>query len=177
MKKRFLAALLLFLLVVPQGRNLRSDWNECREAREHLTRSGTARDAKESLWGGKVKPKEPRSEFSSDDEKITWWGEFKPFETWHRLEADVQWIDPHGRVAKRERVPGGKCRMMKASLSPRELPFRMVDGVWTIAVGCPGESIDVKQFMIRGSIPVEGGVVLPASSAPVYREIVVEKRK
>ena len=67
--------------------------------------------------------------------------------------------------------------MMKASLSPRELPFRMVDGVWTVAVGCPGEPIDVKQFMIRGSTPVEGGVVLPASSAPVYREIVVEKRK
>lgn len=174
--KRLLLSFLLVILIFSQAGAFRSDWNDCAQARRNLTRSGMATDAKESLWGGRVKPREPRNEFSPDDDKISWWGEFKPFETWGRMETDVRWVDPYGNVVKQERVQGGKCRMMKASLSPRELPFRMVDGVWLIEVGCADDPVDVKRFAVRGALPVEPGVYIP--SAPTgYREMIVDKKK
>ncbi len=176
MIKRVSLTLLLLVIIFSQAGAFRSDWNECSDARTHLTRSGLATDAKESFWGGKVKPQDSRNEFSSDDEKITWWGEFQPFETWTRMETEVRWVDPYGRVVKQSRVQGGECRMMKASLSPRDLPFRMVEGVWLVQVGCMQDPIDVKRFLVRGAPRVEPGVRMPASPTS-YREIVVDGGK
>lgn len=175
MRKRSSLSLLLLAVIFSQAGAYQADWSDCAQARRHMTRSGMAEDAKESLWGGKVKPKNSRMEFSPDDEKITWWGEFKPFESWGRMETDVRWVDPQGRVVKRERIKGGKCRMVKASFSPREIPGRMIDGVWVVSVGCEDDPVDVKRFLVRGAPALETGVQVP-SAPQKYRDIVVEDK-
>ena len=174
--KRLLLSSFLLLVIFSQAGAFHTDWNDCDQARSYLARSGLATDATESFWGGKVKPDEPRNEFSPNDEKVTWWGEFKPFESWGRMETDARWIDPYGRVVKQDKVEGGHCRMMKASLSPRQLPFRMVDGVWLVAIGCADNPIDVKRFVVRSAPPVESGVSFPAAPS-AYREIIVDKNR
>ncbi len=175
MRKRFFLSLLLTGIIFSQAGAYHADWSDCEQARKHMTRSGMAEDAKESFWGGKVTPKNSRTEFSPDDEKITWWGEFKPFESWGYMETDVRWVDPEGRVVSRAKVQGGHCRMAKASFSPRELPGRMIDGMWLVSVGCPENPIDVKQFLVRGAPAMESGVQAP-SSPQRYRDIVVDNQ-
>lgn len=123
----------------------------CGRARELMTDSGTARDAKEDFLG-RVKIKPPRSPFPSEMDKVTWWGTFKPFEFWGSPEFQAVWINPQGRRVASQNFRGGKCILAKTALNVENLPTRTLEpGMWRVIVSCKEVVIDNRPFAVVGS--------------------------
>ena len=124
---------------------------DCLEAREYLTESGMARDAKENLLG-KLKITPPRGNFPPEMDKVTWWGTFKPFEFWRSPEFEAVWVNPAGQPVKRSSFRGGQCQLAKTTLKVNELPTRRLEpGMWQVVVSCADSVIDRHPFPVTGS--------------------------
>ncbi len=123
---------------------------DCERAREYLTDSGVARDAKEGFFGN-LKVTGPRATFPSEMDKVTWWGNFKPFEYWQSPEFQAVWINPEGSTVRQSSFRGGQCALGKTTLKMSELPNHELDaGVWRVIVTCGDTVIDNHPFTVIG---------------------------
>ena len=122
----------------------------CEQARELMTESGIARDAKEGFLGNlKIQP--PRGSFPPEMDKVTWWGTFKPFEFWESPEFQATWINPQGEPVGRSTFRGGACALAKTTLRMNELPQgRLTPGMWRVIVNCRDVTIDNHPFAVMG---------------------------
>lgn len=123
-------------------------YSSCQHARELLDRSGIARDASENLFG-QIKLKPPYGSFPVDMDKITWWGDFKPFEFWQSPEFQAAWINPRGQEVLRQRFRGTKCRLAKTSLQGEKQPSgEFEEGIWSVVVTCEDYLISKQNFAV-----------------------------
>lgn len=129
----------------------------CQEARELLDSKGTARDAKETLFGN-IKRTPPYGSFPADADKVTWWGVFKPFELWESPEFQAVWINPEGQEAARQSFRGSHCRLAKTTLKAEEQPHGMFQGgMWQVVVTCEDYLIDKQTFAVLPDKPPQRG--------------------
>ena len=151
----------------------RSD--DCRQARELLDQSGTARDAKETLFGD-IKKMPPYGSFSSESDQITWWGVFEPFEVWNNPEFQAAWINPRGEEVARQNFHGSHCRLAKTTLSAQNQPRGMFEGgMWQVMVTCQDYLIDKQTFAVvpEGGNPQQKGsdtARSPSETAMIWAE-------
>ena len=125
----------------------------CERARDLMTDSGMARDAKEDFLG-RLKIKPPRGTFPPEMDKVTWWGTFKPFEFWGNPELEALWINPGGQPVERQSFRAGRCELAKTSLKVEGLPQkRLQAGMWRVIVSCQDVVIDNHPFAVVGSSP------------------------
>ena len=123
-------------------------FSNCEHARELLDRSGVARDADENLFG-QIKLKPPTGSFPVDMDKITWWGDFKPFEFWESPEFQAVWINPRGEEAHKQNFRGTKCRLAKTSIQAEKLPKGEFEkGIWSVIVTCEDYLISKQNFAL-----------------------------
>lgn len=166
-KKIWFRRIILLVLTVPLFVSSAEAATRCQHARELLDRSGTARDADENIFG-KVKTKPPYGTFPSDMDKITWWGEFKPFEFWESPKFEAVWIKPDGEEAARQKFRGNKCRLAKTQLKAKDQPRgEFQPGLWSVVVTCDDYLIDKQSF---GVLPVGGGAWTGPDQAAAAKE-------
>ena len=123
----------------------------CERAREYMTESGVARDAKENFLG-RLKITPPRGSFPPEMDKVTWWGTFKPFEFWESPKFQAVWMNPRGEPVEREEFRGGKCQLAKATLPVERLSQRRLEpGMWRVIVSCDDVVVDNHPFPVIGS--------------------------
>lgn len=151
-RKRWLPAAALFILTAILFSNpVLASSQACRHARELLGKSGVSRDAEENLFG-KIKLSPPHGSFPSDMDKVTWWGEFQPFEFWERTDFDAVWIRPDGSEAARQKFYPSKCRLAKTTLRTEDQPGgELQSGMWNVLVTCGDYLIDKKPFAVLPS--------------------------
>ena len=155
-RRIWLAWLLLFFLFNPGTPDSWAASRACQHARELLKKSGMARDAKENLFG-QIKLSPPYGSFPPDMDKLTWWGQFQPFEFWESPEFQAVWIDPSGREAARQEFRPGKCELAKTSIQAKQEPRgEFTQGMWNVIVTCEDYLVDKQNF-----------AVLPSESSPV----------
>lgn len=122
----------------------------CERAREFMKEAGIARDAKEGFFG-KLKIQGPRAAFPSEMDKVTWWGDFKPFEYWQSPEFQAAWINPEGLPVKQSSFRGGPCSLAKNTLRTSELPSGELNpGLWRVVISCGDTVIDNHPFTVIG---------------------------
>lgn len=143
----------------------------CEQARELMTESGVARDAKENFLGG-VKIKPPRSSFPPEMDKVTWWGTFKPFEFWQSPQLEAAWVNPRGEIVERQSFRGGACALAKTTLAVQKLPrARLESGMWRVIVSCQDVTIDNHPFAVVGSsAPTQDGRVSEDSGVMIWAD-------
>lgn len=128
----------------------------CKQAPELFERSGVARDASENLFG-KIKLTSPYGSFPPEMDKITWWGEFQPFEFWENPVFEATWINPHGKTVAKQKFRGNKCKLAKTTLYGRDQSRGQFEaGLWNVVISCEGQRIDQQSFV----------VLPPAEAAP-----------
>lgn len=122
----------------------------CQSAREMLEDSGTARDAKENLFGA-IKLEPPQEKFPRDADKVTWWGKFQPFEFWKSPEFTAAWLNPQGQEVARQNFKGAHCALAKSTLPAPGLPRgEFQPGIWKVIVTCEDYLIDQRYFEVQG---------------------------
>jgi hypothetical protein len=152
-QKKWTRLLLFLFFLLPSSSYWVYASSGCENAKELMGKSGIARDASEN-WAGKIKVQPPTSSFPSDMDKITWWGEFKPFEFWHSPEFKAVWIDPEGRPAAEQTFRGKKCSLAKTTVYAKQQPRgEFKDGIWSVLVTCDDYLIDKQNFAV---LPVGG---------------------
>lgn len=169
-RKRWTALLILFTLISSEPAQA-GFWPEsksaCASAREMLKDSGTARDAKENLFGA-IKLQPPQEKFPRDADKVTWWGKFEPFEFWKSPEFTAAWLDPQGREVGRQNFKGAHCALAKSTLPAEGLPRgEFQPGVWKVIVTCDDYLIDQRYFEVAGPrLPVQNAKQEQIPAAP-----------
>lgn len=139
----------------------------CKHARELLDQSGVARDAHENFLG-QVKIDPPTGTFPSDMDKISWWGEFKPFEFWESPQFQAAWINPQGEESTRQKFRGNKCRLAKDTVRAENQPRgEFQPGMWNVIVTCEDYVIDQKSFAV---LPAGGSLARSQDGAQKKQE-------
>jgi hypothetical protein len=142
-------AVFLFALSVLHPGQCLAFWSSgCKQAREMMEESGTARDAKENFFG-KIKLQPPNGSFPQEMDKITWWGKFKPFEFWQSPKFQASWIDPEGKEVRRQEFKGEHCALAKNTIKGEEQPLgQFKPGVWKVVITCEDYVIDRQEFAV-----------------------------
>ena len=145
-------SLFLFLAFITHPTSgFAADAHACRHARELLTKSGMAREAKEDLLG-QLKLSPPYGSFPSDMDKIAWWGTFQPFEFWEGPEFQAVWIRPDGQEAAKQKFRPGKCKLAATSVRGETQPRgEFQGGMWNVVVTCEDYLIDKQNFAVLPS--------------------------
>lgn len=148
---------------------------DCDQVRKLLRRSGIARDAKEHSLG-RIELKEPGREVSTTSDQATWWGEFKPFRLWGKPRLKSQWVDPGKNLVYEKKFAADKCRLAKVKLPFKEIPAKIVPGVWEVRILCQNQLIDSQEFVMYqpGSSETQAG---GGSRSAGYQEIVVDGKE
>lgn len=178
-RRRWLAWLLIFCffeILSPIGGTIYAA-TDCEHARKLLDKSGIARDASENLFG-QVRLKPPYGSFPPDMDKITWWGEFKPFEFWESPEFEAVWINPQGQEAGRRKFRGNKCRLAKDTIRAENQPRgEFQPGMWNVIVTCKDYLIDKQAFAVLPAAGSRTGPDTPSrpqESAMIWAKDAVE---
>ena len=148
--------LLVFIFLMPifSQSAQASFWGEgksaCQSAREMLQESGTARDAKENLFGG-IRFTPPKDRFPQDADQVTWWGKFHPFEFWQSPEFTASWLNPQGQEVARQKFKGGHCALAKSGIHAQILPRgEFQPGIWKVQITCDNIPVNEQFFEIAG---------------------------
>lgn len=141
----------------------------CKQAREMLKESGTARDAKENFFG-RIKVQPPHGSFPQEMDKISWWGKFKPFEFWQSPKFQAAWIDPEGKEVLKQEFKGEHCALAKTSMAGEAQPQGLFKpGMWKVIVTCDDYVIDRQTFAVvpTGAPPPLSGENQKTSQEPL----------
>lgn len=146
--RRFLMLTVIFILGFNSYPAHAKAQESCEHARELLQKSGISRDAKENFMG-RIKLDPPHGSFPTDIDKITWWGEFPPFEMWESPEFTALWINPAGEEVAEYPFRGTKCKLAKTTLKASSQPRgQFQDGIWQMLVTCDDFVIDNQRFAV-----------------------------
>ncbi len=116
---------------------------------------------------GNIKLSPPYGSFPTDMDRITWWGEFKPFEFWESPDFQAVWINPYGEEIARQNFKGHKCRLAKTTMLAQEQPRgEFQGGMWKVFVTCGDQVIDQQQFAVLSP----RGIVKPSDMKPPKKE-------
>ncbi|GEM_PF-3580056 len=147
---RIIPVMLAIALFAPSGMPADNQYKyitEPIERSKYLQRSGVAHDAYEALTG-MIKILDPRNFFSPGASQVTWWGEFKSFNTWGRPQLHARWFNPEGMMVASQDFVGEECRLAKVTLEVRERNIELKEGRWMVEVSMDGKPIDRKNFVV-----------------------------
>ncbi|MBI4399081.1 MAG: tetratricopeptide repeat protein [Candidatus Omnitrophica bacterium] len=145
----------------------------------HLASSGISEDAHMNIFTTTVTPEGRTGFFTTDTEKVTWWGLAKLWAFFMPPRLLAKWYQPNGELFWEEEFSyDNNALFIKVSLPIKNAPARDLPGIWRVEIYYQDRVIDREKFHITGTDSVAtaapSAITGTAANAPTATDIFPE---